>query len=262
VRQYLTRLEPAKNPDLGDLLYHIIKTVKMNSPTRISRKDALVAVAEIAPGRDPQILFEQWERALREPKVVGNWAVSYSVYSDSLVIEYLPDWSQIERAIDIRSRKLQSDLAEVISALSPNGFSYFLANLFSRVDWASNVVITKLSRDGGIDFHGYYLYPDLVRVPLFGQAKHWKGKVGSDQIRTFIGSVIPRAKGRASVGIYVCAGGFTPEALKEIQGAPFRLIKYDTADLIKLMIECRVGVEDFKPQSLRIDGSFWDEIAE
>lgn len=262
----MTELGPEKNhslsPQLLDFLNNIVKVAKTNSPVKIPRKEALLTLAKAAPGHDPSLLFEQWERDLREPKIAGDWAIKYSVYSDSLVIEYLPDWSQIERAIDIRSRRLHEDLAETMSQLSPTGFSYFLANLFSRVDWASDVLITKLSHDGGIDFQGHYVYPDQVKVPLFGQAKHWKGKVGSDPIRTFIGSVVSRAKGKASVGVYVCAGGFTSEAMREIGSSPFRLINYDVSDLVNLMIESRVGVTEFKPQCLRIDGSFWDEIAQ
>jgi hypothetical protein len=262
VKQYLKRSGPENNSGLVRFLDEIVDTVKVDLPVRVSRKDAVLILEKLVPEEEAVLLFERWERELRGPKIVGDWAVSYSVYSDSLVIEYLPEWGQIERTIDIRSRRLRSELQQALSALSPNDFSYFLANLFSRVDWASDVSITKLSRDGGIDFQGYYVYPDQVKVPLFGQAKHWKEKVGSDPIRTFVGSVMSRARGKATVGVYVCSGGFTPDAVEEIQRAPFRLIRYDNAELIRLMIESRVGVEDFRPQCLRIDGSFWHEISQ
>lgn len=260
MRRYSRRLETPESPSIGDFLNEVIKALKAASPVRVTRKEAIRILSNICRGLDPALLFEQWERKLRQPVLAGYWATSYSVYSDSLVIEYVPDWSQIERATDIRGRNLHDDLVEAMSKLSATQFSIFLANLFSRVGWAADVVITKLSRDGGIDFQGHYLYPDQVKVQLFGQAKHWTGKVGSEPIRTFIGSVVSKAKGKASVGVYVCSGGFSEDALKDIREAPFKLLKYDISELVKMMIELRVGVEDFQPHSLRIDASFWDEI--
>ncbi len=248
------------SPTLNDYLAKIVGRLEKSSPVRIPRKEAVSLLQGMANKPDAALLFEEWEHQLRHPVLFGNWALSYSVYSDSIVAEYVPGWSQIERAADIRGRTLRHAIESSLSALSPNAFSLFLANLFSKASWANDVTITKQSRDGGIDFQGYYVYPDREKVPLHGQAKHWKSKVGSEPIRTFIGSVVAQAGGKPCVGVYVCAGGFTPDALRDTKRAPFMLLKYDITGLVDLMLEFKVGVEDYRLDCPRIDDRFWDEI--
>jgi restriction endonuclease Mrr len=62
------------------------------------------------------------------------------------------------------------------------------------------------------------------------------------------------------VGVYVCSGGFTPDALRDTKRAPFMLLKYDITGLVDLMLEFKVGVEDYRLDCPRIDDRFWDEI--
>ena len=87
--------------------------------------------------------------------------------------------------------------------------------IFSRVAWAENVKVTGRSSDGGIDFEGMFIERQSgLKSSLYGQAKHWKSKVGSETIRTFIGFVAVKetSKFRSSVGVYACTGGFSEEA--------------------------------------------------
>jgi len=254
-------LGKSDTPDLVVFLQEITKDLGRTSPVRVPRKKALGVLAKLSRELDARIIFEEWEKDLRKPIVVGNWSVLYSAYSDALVLEYLPDWGQIERAIDIRRDNLRQELSITVGSLSANAFALFLANLFSRVDWASDVRIGKLSRDGGVDFQGHYIYRDRGKVPLFGQAKQWKERVGSEPIRTFIGSVVTKAGGKACVGLYACTGGFTLDAEKEIENSPFKLLRFDLQGLIDTMVESNVGVKKIQLNSPRIYGSFWDEIS-
>jgi restriction endonuclease Mrr len=248
-------------PQLRDFVREITESFEKTYPVRIPRAKALSVLSKMWPSIDARVVFEGWENDLRKPIASGRWSVFYSVYSDSLVVDILPDWGQIERAADIRRTNLEKELESTVTSLSSSEFALFLANLFSRVDWASDVRVTKQSRDGGVDFQGYYIYHDKGKVPLFGQAKHWSAKIGSELIRTFIGSVMTRAAGKACVGLYAGTGGFTPDAEKEITNSPFRLLSYDLKSLVKLMIESNVGVRNVRVEGSKIDGSFWDEIS-
>jgi hypothetical protein len=254
-------LGKSETPDLVVFLKEITKDLGRASPVRVPRKKALGVLAKLCRGIDVRTTFEEWEKDLRKPIVIGNWSVLYSVYSDALVLEYLPDWGQIERAVDIRRDNLRQELSMMVASLSATAFALFLGNLFSRVDWASDVNVGKLSRDGGVDLQGYYIYRDRGKVALFGQAKQWKEKVGTEPIRTFIGSVVTKAGGKACVGLYACTGGFTPDAEKEIENSPFKLLKFDLQGLIDMMLESNVGVKKVQLNSPRIDGSFWNEIS-
>lgn len=249
-------------PTLQSFLNELVKESKHISPIRVPRKESIKAISRLSKLRDARIVFEEFEGQLRKPRLIGDWAAVYSVYADAIVLEYVPDWSQIERAVDIRGAGLLKELYETVSSLSPTQFAYFLSQLFSQVTWAAEVrVENRISRDGGVDFEGHYVYQDQERTPMFGQAKHWKGKVGSEGIRTFIGSVLTRVKGRACVGVYVCTGGFTADALETIRNSPFKLLRYDLQGLTRLMIDANVGVRPVHLEGAKLDRSFWDEIS-
>lgn len=254
-----------ENPDSVDLRSFLDAITRGRpasaQPIRIHRKEAIRILGGISRTQDPRVVFESFEKELRKPKLVGSWAVSYSVYSDSLVLEYIPDWSQIERAVEIRSTHIRHELGDAVLMLSEVQFPYFLSQLFSQVSWASDVrVERKMSRDGGIDFNGRYIFQDGETAPLFGQAKHWRERVGSEPIQGFIGSILGKAKGRACVGLFVATGGFTRDALAEIRTSPIKLLKYDLDGLIDLMIASKVAIKDVQLESSRLDGSFWDEV--
>jgi restriction endonuclease Mrr len=256
-------LKQSEAPELREFLTEILRQTDPRTVVYISRKEVIRVLSTIAKQEEAPLLFEDWEKKLRTPVAVGQWTVRYSAYSDSLVAELTPDWGQIERAIDIRTQDLQRQLRETITFLSPAAFTQFLANLFSRVTWATQVSITKLTHDGGIDFSGFYLYPDKEKARLFGQAKHWKDKhVGSPEIRNFIGSVVASARGKPCVGVFVSTGGFTSEAILDIrENAPFKLLKFDSSDLVKLMTDFKVGVKSAKFEVEMLDDSFWNEIS-
>jgi restriction endonuclease Mrr len=247
-------------PDLLSFLGVLTKERQETYPIRIARKKALEIIKKMWSSCDPRVVFEDFERELRRPQIFDNWSVLFSPYSDSILLEYIPEWSQIERAVDIRKTNLRQSLAENVRALSPTSFAIFLANLFSRVEWANDVRVGKVSRDGGVDFSGYYVYPSQGRVPLFGQAKHWKAKVGSVPVSHFIGSVSTKSKGKPCVGIFVAESGFTADARRPIRDSPFKLFTFDTKSLIDLMIESNVGVKPARLEGLRFDESFWEEI--
>ncbi len=247
--------------DIIGFLKEITKGLEEESPIRIARKDALERLSKMTDEGDPRVIFEEYEKSLRKPIVVGNWSALYSVYSESIVLEHIPQWSQIERAVDIRKSNMRQEISDTVLSLEPNPFALFLANLFSRVDWATDVRMGKTSHDGGVDFKGYYIYHDKQKVPMFGQAKHWESKVGSEPIRTFIGSVVTKSAGKPCVGIYACTGGFTPEAEAEIRRSPFKLLRFDLRQLIDLMINSNVGVKPVYLEGMRLDGSFWEEIS-
>ncbi len=232
-----------------------------SQPAHFPKSEIIPILKRLNPSQDPRVTFERLEKELRKPKLFGNWAFYYSAYSDSVIVEHITDWSQIERAVEVRSANLRRELADAVISLSDRQFPYFLSQLLSQVRWAIDVrVEKKLSRDGGVDFEGRYVFQDRETAPLFGQAKHWHGKVGADPIRAFVGSVLPKAAGRACVGVYVCTGGFTADAITQIRSSPFKLFRYDMEGLLDLMLESKVGIKELHFEISKLDGTFWNEV--
>ena len=144
-----------------------------------------------------------------------------NAFTSELTIEFIPYWTFLERAAELRNRNIAFETIARIRALSPHEFEKLLADVFSRIPWARNVSVGKISRDGGIDFQGKYVDSQSgLAMLLLGQAKHWKAKVGSEPIRTFIGSMAVKARLHKLVGVYVATNGFTEDALEAIENSP------------------------------------------
>src|SRR5207249_3466435 len=100
----------------------LTQDLQRNSPLHVSRKQAIQLLKRLYKGTDVRLLFEDWEKILRKPIMIGNWSAFYSVYADAIVLEPIPDWSQIERAVDIRRSNLEVELSGMVRSLSATEF--------------------------------------------------------------------------------------------------------------------------------------------
>jgi hypothetical protein len=212
---------------------------------------------------DPALVLEEWEPELRQPRLIGDHLVKMNPYNSELAIEFIPYWTFLERAAELRNRNIAFETVQKIARLSPHEFERLLANVFSGVPWARNVNVGKISRDGGIDFEGEYVDSQTgLAMLLLGQAKHWKAKVGSEPVRTFVGSMVVKAKSHKLVGVYVATNGFTDDALKVIEESPYTIFPYNLSSLAALMIKNHIGVKGVKMEGYSLEDGFWDELAE
>ncbi len=250
---------------LGFLKHLIESRIDDKKHLRLQRGEVVSAVSEYFAVRgqheDPLETFESWEPILKESLFIADYSVKYSPFTETLAIQWVPAWKNIEWAAEIRNQTLRSEMRESIVSLSAEEFEILLQQVFSRVPWAKGVRMTGRTGDGGIDFAGTFVEPQSrLEFSLFGQAKHWGSKVGSDAIRTFIGSVTIMAKGRAAIGIFISSGGFTSDAEQAVRSSPIKVQLFDLDHLIDLMVQNKIGVVDVTVRGQQIDGSFWDEF--
>ncbi len=216
---------------------------------------------ELGEPDDPVVKFESWESTLGKSFMVDDYSVKYNPYTELLNVQWIPSWENIEWAAEMRIQRLSEELRDLISSLSPEEFELLLKQVFSRVPWAKDVRVTGRSGDGGIDFTGKFIEKHSgVEFLLFGQAKHWSSKVGSDTIRTFLGSVTITARARAAVGIFVSTGGFTNDAREAAQGSPTKIVLMDSDQLAEAMLQNGIGISDASIRGKRIDNGFWHDI--
>lgn len=181
--------------------------------THLSRQDALE-------------LFSTWSR-LDQNRPVSKKLTDKSGPED---IEL-----NVSELIDQES---ESDVLELLRALSPQGFEHFCKRLL-RESGFSEVHVTGKVGDDGIDGYGTLEINALVSFKVLFQCKRYKGSVGSPAIRDFRGAML----GRADKGIILTTGTFSADAKREAgrDGVPpVELI--DGYKMISLMENLELGV--------------------
>lgn len=144
----------------------------------------------------------------------------------------------IEAASEDTKRSLQLEEAESnaaagieahIRTLSPYDFQDLVAALLRAMGFHIPFVAQK-GKDGGVDIIAYKdplgASPPRIKV----QVKHRQEKCGPQTVRELLGVI--RKEGE--VGLIVASGGFTTDALVEIQKSPVHIEAIDLTNLISL----------------------------
>lgn len=251
---------------LLSFLDFVLSRNRVETSIRIPKSTLLESLREYAVksqmSDEPTLVFEDWEPLMRKPFFIGNHLIYYSIYTDTLTIELVPTLHLMDRAAETYTANLKASVVKTISDLTFREFERLMKEVFRKVPWIEKVNLTRLTHDEGIDFEGTYLDSKSgLRMNLFGQAKHWDSKVGSETIRTFIGSISVKSKS-PSIGIFVSKSGYTDDAQAAIQKSPIKLLAYDVEGLAELMIDYGIGVKTFRIEGKTIDEPFWKEIKE
>jgi restriction system protein len=104
--------------------------------------------------------------------------------------------------------------------IHPRRIEEVVASVFSDLGYETE--LTAYSRDGGVDMFLRGADGALSAV----QVKRYKGSIGAEQIRSFVGALLLRG---VSKGVYVTTSGFTKGAVAEAgvaasKGIPIELI--------------------------------------
>ena len=247
---------------LGDLIEELVDG---KIQVRLSRDELLDRIKSFlkrkATPDDPKVILENWTTTLNHAVFHKNYLIKYVPAVDSLSFQWVPPWANISWATEIRDQNLRKELCDSISDLSFEAFEHLMRQAFGRISWAKDISITKVSHDDGIDFVGKFVEKASgLLLPLVGQAKHWNAKVGSEAIRTFLGSIVVRKDHRSAVGVYVATSGFTDDAMRMIRKSPNHIIYKDLDGLVDLMITNRIGVSRISIKGLSLDSGFWNDL--
>lgn len=151
-----------------------------------------------------------------------------------------------ERAY-INQDEIQGRLVELLRGMSDKGFEEFCARLLRHLGF-EDVKVTGQRGDRGVDGEANLPINRFVRTKIMFQCKKYQKSVTPDQIRDFRGAI----QGRAERGIFLTTGVFTNSAREEAVRENATAIEIvDIDDLIKILIEERLGVEEAK--ALTID---------
>ena len=135
---------------------------------------------------------------------------------------------------DVR-KKLLSQLTS--KTFSPAEFEALVARLLVVLGF-EDVVVTKISNDGGIDVRGTLVVGEVIRIRMAVQAKKWKNNVQSPTVQQVRGSL-----GSQEQGLIITTSDFSNGAKKESErpdASPVALM--NGKQLVDLMIEHDIGI--------------------
>ena len=166
----------------------------------------------------------------------------------------------LESSFNTINQNLKSELMNYLSKCSDDAFEHLVVRLIVDMGYGGSKedlgeAVGK-SGDGGID--GIIKEDELGLDKIYLQAKKWKSKVGSPQIRDFIGSLDIK---NSLKGIFITTGYFTDDALETRDKSNKSLVLIDGDKLTELMIRFNLGVTITDTYELKnVDSDFFDDI--
>lgn len=127
---------------------------------------------------------------------------------------------------------------EELQNLSPRKFELFARKLLDRYGF-SEVNVTELGKDGGIDGYGR-LRLGLAMMNVAFQCKKWRGNVGRPEVDKFRGAI----QGEFEQGVFFTTSDFTAAARDaSLKPGAVPVILLNGESIVDLMIEKGLGVQ-------------------
>ena len=143
----------------------------------------------------------------------------------------------LEDMLNSQESNVRKRLLESLKELKPVAFENF-AKLFLEAFGFSEVVVTKKSKDGGIDGHGK-LRQGIVKINAAFQCKKWQGNVPRPEIDKFRGAI----SGKYDQGIFLTTSSFSKETSEvSIRPGAVPIILIDGEHIVELMLQQGIGV--------------------
>lgn len=189
------------------------------------------------------------ESDFRELALPGDewWIKKRSVGGKSAVIsesesDRLDPREQVEQGIARIHADVAADLLSRLQQHEPAFFERAVVKLLVAMGYGGaegRATVTPISGDGGID--GVIDRDALGLDRVYVQAKRYAddNPVGRPDIQRFVGAL----SGKASTGVFITTGRFSPAAVQYAEGAHTRVILIDGIRLADLMIRYGVGVQ-------------------
>jgi restriction system protein len=187
--------------------------------------------AKAIPGYHSTELSHSSQAAVQESS--ANAAPDYP----SIGISQNSQFVNLEELVDAYLDAFEQKVIQKLGDLEASEFEQFAGALISSYGF-TNVVVTKKSRDGGIDGHGE-LKVGLAVLKAAFQCKKWTGPVGSPDIDSFRGAI----QGKFEHGYFFTTSSFSPDAQKKsFQSGAAPITLFDGHAIVKLMLEKGLGV--------------------
>jgi restriction system protein len=159
----------------------------------------------------------------------------------------LAKWAKtgLEAEIARHNREVKEDLLQRLRKMDPHEFEKLVGTLLSAIGF-EQVVVTKRSKDGGIDVRGTFVSNDVIRTAMAVQVKRWERNVRAPDVQNLRGALDPHER-----GLLITTSGYEKGARTEAElpnRQPIALMGGEK--LVDLLIEHQIGVQRGNPDLL------------
>jgi restriction system protein len=151
----------------------------------------------------------------------------------------------LEAEIARHNKQVKDDLLERLRKMDAYDFEKLVGILLGGMGF-ENVVVTKRSKDGGIDVRGTFVANDVIRTDMAVQVKRWERNVRAPDVQKLRGALDPHERGLLITTSGYEKGAKTEAALPNRQ--PIGLMGGE--QLVDLLIEHQIGVKRGNPDLL------------
>jgi len=172
--------------------------------------------------------------------------------------ESLDPIEQIEQGLARIHSDVASDLLARLQDNTPSFFENAVVKLLVAMGYGGadgHATVTQQSNDGGID--GVIDQDALGLNRVYIQAKRYANdrSVQKPEVQAFVGAL----SGKATTGVFLTTGRFSPGAVEYARTAHTRIILIDGQRLTELMIRYGVGVQSKRTLSIvTVDEDFFE----
>jgi len=136
-----------------------------------------------------------------------------------------------------QNSEVRNKLLVQLKSLSPAEFEALIGKLLINIGF-NEVVVTKITNDGGIDVRGTLVVGDVIRIRMAVQAKKWRKNVQSPTVQQVRGSL-----GSHEQGLIITTSDFSIGAIEEANRpdtTPVALMNGE--QLVDLLVEHDIGI--------------------
>ena len=151
----------------------------------------------------------------------------------------------LEAEIARHNREVKDGLLRRLHQMDAYDFEKLAGMLLSAIGF-ENVVVTKRSKDGGIDVRGTFVANDVIRSDMAVQVKRWERNVRAPDVQKLRGALDPHER-----GLLITTSGYEKGAKAEAARTnrqPIALMGGE--QLVDLLIEHEIGVKRGNPDLL------------
>lgn len=222
----------------------------------------LAEYAEIHPGSsaaEAEKRLDAMKALLTESQSIRGWLVRFRKFSSRFECQRVPTPAQLERLIELSNEAQRRQMRDRLYDLDGLAFERVIVSILGEQPWVDQIEQTVQTGDAGIDFVLRYGAGPFDGAVALGQVKRTKGKVGTEEMRTFIGSITTHPEA-VSRGIYVAFGGFNEEAQRLADRNTPQIQTVDIEEVLDWLVDAELGVTTLETPALRLESAFWDEL--
>lgn len=213
-----------------------------------------------SPPEEPGESFETVEESLVNGVFEGDWRITYSPAGNRIAFDRVYSADGLQRQAEFTNRLTSSRLFELLVGLSGFQFQRFVVEVFRNLPWVIVVQSSRLTNDGGVDFHAVFRQDDLDGIKVAGQVKRTTSPIDPGPVREFIGAFLTAPAKHVHYGVFVSLAGYSEAAVEVAKSSPVGLTLYSWPDILRWLLTYGIGVNKNMIEADSLDEKFWDEI--